>query len=368
MKKRKLCFLLVSHYSGVFGGAQYQAKILLDELVRRNEFEITYLTRNFLPDYRPEGYRIVRIPSNVISRRLGFFADYRAIMRALDEIAPDVIYQRGLTSYTGYSAAYARKNSANMVLHIASDLDVTPYMELRKMENYSVPLIEKKIGEYGLRWADNIITQTYRQRDLLKSNYGRDVSATIRNFHPLPTEAIEKCEPIKVLWIANFKKVKRPEYFVRLAEELRDLKNTTFIMVGRAGNMGQYSQLHEKIANIDNLEYLGEKEHSEVNRLISESHILVNTSLIEGFSNTFIQAWMRRVPVVTSGVDVDGILGKGDIGFRGNNFQEMKEFVLRLIQDSALRERMGKQAQDYAFREHSTSNIDKLVSIIEGSA
>lgn len=366
MRKKKLCFLLVSHYSGVFGGAQYQAKVLLDELVKRDEYDITYIARNCSPSYRPKGYKMVPITSNPVSRRFGFAADFSAVLRTLNAVNPDVIYQRGFTSYTGFAAYHARKRGARMVLNLASDLDVTPYHELRVMDNYKPPFLEKMVGEYGLKRADAVIAQTEIQRDLLRKNYGRDATAVIRNFHPYPREEIAKTKPVKVIWVANFKKIKRPELFVRLAEELAYLEDVVFLMVGRPGDIGQYGVLHEKISNLKNLEFLGEKRQSEVNHLIAGSHILVNTSLLEGFSNTLIQAWMRRVPVVTLGIDPDGLLRKEGIGFVGHNFEEMKSHVVRLVKEDPLRTAMGAQAQEYAFREHSTANIDRIISILNG--
>ena len=47
---------------------------------------------------------------------------------------------------------------------------------------------------------------------------------------------------------------------------------------------------------------------AEVNALLEHTDLLVNTSDYEGFSNTFIQAWMRRVPVVSLRVDPDRLL------------------------------------------------------------
>ena len=85
-----------------------------------------------------------------------------------------------------------------------------------------------------------------------------------------------------VVWIGNFKLVKRPEVFVRLAEELRHLPEVRFAMAGRAGNERTHGELHAKIRALGNLEYLGELSHDQVNELLGRAHCLVNTSDVGG--------------------------------------------------------------------------------------
>ena len=79
----------------------------------------------------------------------------------------------------------------------------------------------------------------------------------------------------------------------------------------------------EQIKVDSNLQYLGEVSQDEVNRRLREGHILVNTSRYEGFSNTFVQAWMRRVPVVSLTVDPDNILVRENIGFCSGTFKNL---------------------------------------------
>ncbi len=365
-RKKRLCFLLMSHFSAVHGGAQYQARILLESFVKRDEYEIYYVARNIDPGFEPVGYEIVKVPASRYLKRMGFVADYPALMKVLGGISPDIIYQRGFTAYTGIAAHYARKNKARMVLHIASDLDVMTVPELWRLPGYNVPFIDKKIGSHGIRHASAIVTQTRRQKTLLKRNFGREADAVIRNFHPRPLESLEKPLPLKVLWVANFKRVKRPELFVRLARELGHMSDVEFVMAGRAGDARLYGDLHREIEQLGNLRYLGEKTQDEVNRLMAAAHIFVNTSLLEGFPNTFIQAWMRCVPVVSLGIDTDGILEEGKIGFCGKTFEEMKSRVAQLLENERQRVGMGEAARRHALNEHDLSNVNQLMAVIEG--
>lgn len=361
-----LCIILGAHFSAASGGAQYQAQVLADELVKSDRFDIHYLARNADPDFEPDGYSIRTIDGFPALRRFGFFVDAWHLYRLLAEVAPTIIYQQGLQAYTGVAARYARRHGARFVFHIASDMDVLPQAEIRKLPIRSVSQVDKAIGEYGLRRADVIVAQSTVQTELLERNYGRQATMIVKNFHPHPGELVPKADPVNVVWVANFKLVKRPEIFVRLARDLSRTCDARFTMIGRPGDDAQYRALHEEMRAIPNLEYLGELPHEQVNEVLGRAHIFVSTSVIEGFPNTFIQAWSRGLPVVSLGVDTDRLLSPGRIGYCVDDYEQLKERVRQLIDDPVQREAMGAEARRYALAEHSISNVDQLLAAISG--
>jgi len=119
------------------------------------------------------------------------------------------------------------------------------------------------------------------------------------------------------------------------------------------------------MAEAANLEYLGEKPIEDVNKVLCGAHVFVNTSKYEGFPNTFIQAWLRKVPVVSLNVDPDDVLKKEKIGFHSKNFNQMVKDTTKLIKDERLRNNMGERAQKYTSKNHSLANIQKIVDLID---
>ncbi len=362
--KKKICVVMSTHWSWVLGGAEYQVSLIMKELVTNKDVNITFVTRNVDPTFSPNGYNIKKIKSSGFFSRYSKAFDAKSLLSALNDEEPDIIYQRAGSAYTGICAWYAKKKKIPMVWHISHDMDVDPKIGTKKS---FFNRLEKFFIQYGIRNSTKIIAQTNKQVALLDKNYGIKTDHIIKNFHPVPEKLIKKNNIIKIVWVANFKPMKQPELFVRLAKELENLIDVQFIMIGRNDNKSRYTDLIKSIDNIKSLEYLGSKTQEQVNNIFLESHLLVNTSKLEGFSNTFIQAWMREVPVITITVDPDGIIKNKKIGVCAGNYENLKRSIIELVNSPKLISKMGKQGKVYANKYHSMRNIDQIAKILTNS-
>lgn len=360
----KICFF-VGYYPINKGGAEYQSFLISEKL--KNSFDIFFIDIGQSTDecIFLNGIKIYTLsaPNFFFVGNL-YFSLKNKILSILEKEKPDFIYQRVGYSATGIAASFAKRNESKLIWHIAHKNNVEPW-KLRLSKNIISSFIEKKYLEYGLKNADIIIGQAKYQDILLRKNYNRKCDYVIPNFHPLPENEIIKSDSIKVVWIANIKENKQPKKFVELANHLKHYHQVEFVMAGRQAN-NEWSKIL-KVTNNDmrNFRFLGELNIEEVNSLLSSSHIFVNTSLSEGFPNTFIQAWMRRVPVVSLHVDPDDVLKENAIGFHSVTFEQMIQDVEQLIKNNKLREEMGKKAQKFAYKKHSLGNIDKILEIVE---
>ncbi len=361
-ERKRLCIVSPCHWSGSFGGAEQQMSLLMDVLVSQGQYEITYVTRQADPNYRPAGYRIEQIAASPISMRVGNVLDARQLLRILRRVRPHVIYQRVGGAYTGIAANYALRNNCKMVWHISSDMNVMPYrMDINKSSNFVSRYIEKKLLEYGIRNSNCIIAQTQHQAEMLSTYFGVRASKIVPNYQLVPAMPEKMVKPVNVVWVSNFKRMKRPELYIDLAKEFRSYEDIRFIMIGRAENSVWGRQIVKKMRDVPSLEYLGEKTQKEVNQILGQSHIFVNTSSYEGFPNTFIQSWMRGVPVVSLDVNPDNVLSSHNIGYCSGSFAQLCRDVELLIKDSGLRQSMGNAARSYATENHSERNIYKII-------
>lgn len=369
--KQRLCIVTPVHWKAFMGGAQYQIKCLLDYLRTLDRYDIHYLARRVPDDRELDGYTIHRIGDGGTMPRFGFISDAPDLYRTLRRLQPDVIYQRIGCAYTGIAAHFARRNGCGLVWHATSDTDVQRGMKVAR-KNFIRRHLESSLLSYGIRRADRIVTQTEHQARLLLEKFGRRPDAVIANFHPEPTETIDKSGPPRILWVANLKHLKQPDAFLRLATALRDIAGARFVMIG-AGPVGMrgspwHASLMKDIAAASNVDYRGQLSQEDVSAELAKAHVFVNTSLYEGFANTFIQAWMRRAAVVSLNVNPDAIFDGDAIGFHAGTEQRLAGIVRRLITDPALQDTVAQRASTYAMEFHSMKNAHRLEEIIRSAA
>jgi len=363
---KKICIVVPNHISAKIGGAQYQAELIAQALYETGEYFVYVLTRWSAPGFSSSAYQLVNF-SNGLTRRGRFLMDLPGLYRALKRIGPDIIYQRVGCTFTGLVAYYSERHPCTSVWHVASDRDVNSGLNVHHAG--ILHRIERKIFEYGLRNVDRVVVQTYDQARMLQENYGRKADGLVRNFHPLPETPVSKPQVKYVVWIGNLKKLKCPDLFIGLAEALADMDGVRFIMIGLPANDAAWQeQMEGRIGRAGNLDYVGPKTAAEVHSYLEDAALLVNTSIWEGFSNTFIEAWMRCVPVITLDVNPDNLLYEHGIGECTKNVDSLVRTVRSYLLDNNLRAESARKARRFAEENHSMKNADRLMEIFESAA
>jgi glycosyltransferase involved in cell wall biosynthesis len=361
----KICFIVSSYFKYFKGGAELQAYFIAKQLAKN--VEVHYLFRR-PPNFNIKDFKKVDNGINLHIMRpydyktVGTFYlfNYPELIKLLNKIKPDIIYQRGGKPYIGMVEKWCKRNNKRSVFGMSMDSNCSKKTILnfkRNFLNYPSNILNSFFTFSGIRNANLLIAQTTRQQKLLQKNFNRD-SIIIPNGLKVPLSPFKKDDPPIISWIANIKPLKQPEIFIKLAENLQDL-NVQFVYLGRP-NQGPYqNMLIEKTKKVKNLEYLGEIPFKETNELLSKSSLLVNTSTTEGFSNAYIQAWMRETPVVTLNCDPGDIIKNHKIGFHSGSFNQMVKDVRYLIENEDIIKEMGKNAREYAVKNHDIEKIGK---------
>ena len=272
------------------------------------------------------------------------------VLRALSEVDADIYCQAPAGVVTGLTAMFCRWKHRKFIFRVASDVDCIPGRQLIAYWR------DRRLFEYGLRRADHIAVQSRYQKELLAANYGLD-STVVNMAMELPVEDIDDNRDIDVLWISNLKLVKRPDRALDIAERLPDVR---FTMIGGViqGEERYYAEMEQRASRLPNVDFLGQLPYREVNEYLARSKIFLNTSDIEGFPNTFLQAWVRKVPVV-SFFDPDSLISREGLGRRPSTDDEMCAALSELLGNAELRERIGEKAHAYALDHHSPESAAK---------
>ena len=254
---------------------------------------------------------------------------------------PTMVVTRGASRHLCFLVLLCRIKRVTLIHFGASDSDFVPGKELLAGSRANRALYEKSI-----RRIEHIVTQNSEQKEALKRHYGKD-GLTISNIWI--SDAVESSKKrYDAIWIANLRPLKRAEWFVRLAKVLPDCR---FAMVGGASKHDYYDRIETEAKALGNLDFLGAQPIEEVNKLLSESRLLVCTSEFEGFPNTFLQAWAYGVPVVST-VDPSGVVSEYGLGNVVQDESELLRAFQLFMASDAMYSQCQKNIKDYFTSHH----------------
>lgn len=362
-KKMKICF-----FSGYFpvcpGGAEYQA-YLLSRALENELYDVFFISIGGSEPGKKviDGVTVYFLSSPKLGKIFGktFFLLYWQIKRILKIERPDIVYQRSGYSATGIVSILSKLLGFKFIWACAntSDLSNKSIFTVRIFD-----VVEECLKNYGIRNADKILVQSSDQKKSLLMDYSRN-SEILKNAHPEPFEKpVLHSDKKIILFIGNFKKSKQPNIFLDLANEFIEFSDVEFIMIGRTSGDSYTNAIESRIRSMSNVRWLGEIPQGRVNEILCSAYLLVNTSLYEGFSNTFIQAWQRGVPVLSLNVDPDKLLSDGGMGKCSGSFRALQNDLRNLLNNQKLRNEMGESGINYAKNEHSLEAISKRFKII----
>lgn len=352
-KSLRICLVTEVHPGdGEAGGAEYQVYFLGHSLLKRKH-QVCFLTCDScggsLPSKKGEKLKDVY---KILPRHWFHLREIAQTYLFLRKVKPDVCFVRrfnsllllvGLCRFLRVPIIYNMSSVRDSSWLERIEGDPNPW---RGSRFYKKKLVHD-INFLALRFVDLICAQTEEQRRKLAASL-RLPSVLVCNAHPVPRRPFIKESPQTVLWIG--KQWKMPEVFLALAQRLSDL-DASFILIGAFSRSFRRKHTGARVSVVHRLPL------DEVNRLMKKASVYVNTSLYEGFSNNFIQAWMRETPVVSLNVDPDGVLEQFGIGFHSRTFENLVTDVRFLLENPDKREEMGERARAYAIEHHDIKKI-----------
>jgi len=357
--------LVTGFYPGrKMGGAEYQTALLGKGLVEKGH-DVTFVAVRAEKEgtFEVDGIKVVEIPG---WRKTGNGPYQQQVQHIIQTTAPDVCYIRLLTELADLSAIC---NQAKIpVASVTCSLrETTPFLfGYHPRETLGYLRSQQTFRHFRSFWAIRRSAAHICNTAELRTHMqpwlpGKPIHMIYNGSPTAPTEDLHKSATGQVIWVNNFKNGKRPHLFVEMARQLPQFR---FVMIGSIAEEGRYGRwLKEMIKNApSNLHYLGPLPVHETNKHISQSDLLVYTSKagVEGFGNSFLQAWFRGVPTASLSFGLDGILERERVGFFARTFEELVTGVKRVMEDETERQVMGERALAYALNNYQVSTmVDK---------
>jgi glycosyltransferase involved in cell wall biosynthesis len=276
------------------------------------------------------------------------------LLSALMAADADVYYQSPAGAYTGITGWYCRATGRRFIFRVASDSDCE--REHGRIQFWR----DRKLYSYGLHRADLVAAQTQFQARQLLENHG--LESHVINMMVETPRLTEVPKDIDVLWVSNLRALKRPELALELARQLPDVK---FTLAGgpMPGGQTYHDDVVAAAARLPNVTMLGAVKYHATGALFDRARIFLNTSSIEGFPNTFLQAWVRGVPVV-SFFDPDGLNQRLSLGRVAKSLDDMREAIRSLLENEDLRRQLGRRAREFALREYTDGVAARYLELL----
>ena len=255
---------------------------------------------------------------------------WTGLVAALSRADADVYYGSCAGGLIGQIGMFCASRGKRFVFRTASDADCQPDALISMGRWYRR---DKWLYERGLRRASSVLVQSVRQQELMRRNFGIDSSIASLVVEPGSSERDFDERDIDALWVSNMRSVKRPDVLLSVADRL---PHVSFHMVGGTVPGGQriFETVKAQAADRGNVTFHGAVAYRDTGALYSRARVLVNTSDIEGFPNTYLQAWSSGTPVVAF-FDPDGVIAREGLGMTVRTPDEMCEAMRRLTSNAS---------------------------------
>lgn len=311
MKPIKICFnslrsypLFESDSLSYFGGAEVQISLLARQLAKDKNLNVSLITGDY---GQPTIIKFGRL--TIYKTKLFDF------LFLLKKINADVYVERTINPKIMLVALFCRLFHKKFIYMVAHDWD-----------------LKHKI----INLADLIITQHNQQKISLKYK-SLLMPSLIKN------PFFKKISKRKfILWVGRADAWKKPLDFIHLASHYPKEK---FVMICRPGKVDLPPAL-------PNLKIIPAVAPSKIIDFFSQAKILVNTSIAEGFPNTFLQAGITKTPVLSFQVNPENYLNRYRCGLVGRNRFE------QLLKNPSRLKVFGQNHFNYVVKYHSLKNAE----------
>jgi len=357
-EKPRICFVAHDAYGAMTGGHQghiggvERQTSLMARWFAEHGYDVAMLTwdEGGPAEETVDGVRLIKLcrrDAGIKGLRF-FWPKWSSLLSALKRADADVYYQNCAECVTGQVALWCRRHGRRFVFSAACDpqCDIRlPYLRTRH---------ERVLYRYGVKAADKVIVQSQKQWEMMRQGFQRD-SVVLSMPCPGPAEVslVDREAGYggspRVLWIARVCEQKRPDRLLDLAEACPDL---TFDLVGPADDTEYARRICQRARTTSNVVVHGPASREEVSDFYRKAVVMCSTSDVEGFPNTFLEAWSYGLPIVTI-FDPDNVVARQGLGVVAQDVRGLAAGIRSLCEAPDRRGEISRKARQY-YLEHFT--------------
>jgi hypothetical protein len=407
----KVCFVALNAYPAIdprvpggFGGIETRAWMFARGLATRDDVDVSFVVRHWEPLRQPvyDNVRLILLRDRLyplrdsvlsrIDRQKGWprlqdprWSDLFVIpllaagklmrprrnpldpAREFTRIDADLFVTFGVQSNSATVIASTRSVGRPAILFLGSDNDLDERY-LGETGYVSIYRDRADVCRWAIEHADRILCQTESQQELLQTRFqrtgdvvhnpididqwDRSLDSPLHTDNPLPSPC--------ALWIGRADaEHKRPQVLVELACRCPEV---SFLMVMNPRDAVVEKQVRQLAPR--NVTIIDRVPFDRMPEVFSRAAVLVNTSSLEGFPNTFLQAAVSGVPIASLNVERE-FLERSEGGFCAQgDLDALAEYVQRTW-NSPRPPRETWPARDYVRRHHDlTTQVNALSTIL----
>lgn len=250
-----------------------------------------------------------------------------------------------------YSPLFVKEPLLGMVLHL---FDKTIFRETMFPAAMYVYTSERVALSVYKNTPMAVISESTRQ-ELMQHGFPEQNLTNIQiavNHSLYRTLEIPKSPVPLVGYLGRIKKYKSVDHLLKAFQIVKkEIPEVKLTVVGDGDAKPMLERLSKDLGIAESVKFTGYVPSEEKVRLINQMHVVVNTSVKEGWGLTVTEANACGVPVVASDVPGlrDSVLDeKTGLLYEYGNIEQLAEKILLMLRDEHLRSRLAGEAIAYA--------------------
>lgn len=268
---------------------------------------------------------------------------------------PGITMVRGAGRSLYSTAKISKLFRSKLVLFGASDVNFEPGKELISGNERN-----RKLYQKAIRDVDYFVVQNVYQQKTLQLNYHKSSIIMPNIWCDVTDRSNEKDVDSDVIWVANMRRLKRAEWVLHAAQRM---PNVRFRMVGGPDSkeVRYYEEISQQASGIKNVVFMGKQPFFVTSEVVGCSKVLVCSSTFEGFPNTFLQAWSKGIPVIST-VNPSEVITQHHLGIVVSSEDELTAALQHMLESEVVYRTYVDSVKQYFEQTYSAkSRLNELL-------